>query len=47
MKKFIEFITKQLVDKSNKVSVEETTLDEHTIEINLKVVNRDMCNIIG
>ena len=37
MKKFIEFIAKQLVDNPDKVSVEETIPDEHTIALNLKV----------
>jgi predicted RNA-binding protein YlqC (UPF0109 family) len=47
MKEFIEFIAKQLVDKPDKVSVEETIPDEHTIEINLKVDNSDMGKVIG
>jgi predicted RNA-binding protein YlqC (UPF0109 family) len=47
MKEFIEFIAKQLVDKPDKVSVEETTPDEHTIELNLKVDKNDIGKIIG
>ena len=47
MKEFIEYIAKQLVDKPDKVSVEETIPDEHTIEINLKVDNSDMGKVIG
>ncbi len=37
MKEFIEFIAKQLVDNPDKVSVDEITPDEHTIELTLKV----------
>jgi predicted RNA-binding protein YlqC (UPF0109 family) len=47
VKEFIEFIAKQLVDKPDKVSVEETTPDEHTIELNLKVDNSDIGKVIG
>ena len=47
MKEFIEFIAKQLVDNPDKVSVEETTPDEHTIELNLKVDKNDIGKVIG
>ena len=47
LKEFIEFIAKQLVDIPDKVRVEETILDEHTIEINLKVDNSDIGKVIG
>ncbi len=47
MKEFIEFIAKQLVDNPDKVSVEETTPDEHTIELNLKVDKNDLGKVIG
>ena len=47
MKEFIEFIAKQLVDKPNNVIVEETTPDEHTIELNLKVDKSDIGKVIG
>jgi len=47
MKEFIEFIVKQLVDNPDKVSVEETTPDEHTIELNLKVDKSDIGKVIG
>ena len=47
MKEFIEFIAKQLVDNPDKVSVEETTPDEHTIELNLKVDKSDLGKVIG
>ena len=47
MKEFIEFIAKQLVDKPDSVIVEETTPDEHTIELNLKVDKSDLGQVIG
>ena len=47
MKEFIEFIVKQLVDNPDKVSVEETTPDEQTIELNLKVDKSDIGKVIG
>ncbi len=37
MKKFIEFIAKQLVDNPDEIRGEETTPDEHTIALNPKV----------
>jgi predicted RNA-binding protein YlqC (UPF0109 family) len=47
MKEFIEFIVKQIVDNPDKVSVEETTPDENTIELTLKVDKSDMGKAIG
>jgi len=47
MKEFVEFIAKQLVDKPDKVIVEETTPDEHTIALTLKVDKSDMGYVIG
>jgi predicted RNA-binding protein YlqC (UPF0109 family) len=47
MKEFIEYIAKQLVDNPDKVSVEETTPDEHTIELKLKVDKSDLGKVIG
>jgi uncharacterized protein len=47
MKEFIEFIAKYLVDKPEKVKVEETTLDENTIELTLKVDKTDIGKVIG
>ncbi len=47
MKEFIEFIAKQLVDNPDKVSVEETTPDEHTIDLKLKVDASDLGKVIG
>jgi hypothetical protein len=47
MKEFIEYIAKQLVDKPDKVLVEETTPDENTIELTLKVDKTDIGKVIG
>jgi predicted RNA-binding protein YlqC (UPF0109 family) len=47
MKEFIEFIAKQLVDRPDNVIVEETTPDENTIELTLKVDENDMGKVIG
>ena len=47
MKEFVEFILKQLVDYPEKVSVEETTADENTIELKLKVDQSDIGKVIG
>ena len=47
MKELIEFIAKKLVDHPDKVIVEETTPDENTIELTLKVDKTDMGKVIG
>ena len=47
MKEFIEFIAKQLVDKPDNVIVEETSPDENTIAVTLKVDQSDIGKIIG
>ncbi len=47
MKEFIEYIAKQLVDKPDNVSVEQTTPDKHTIELKLNVDKSDIGKIIG
>jgi len=47
MKEFIELIAKRLVDNPDKVSVEEITPDEHTIELTLKVDESDIGKVIG
>ncbi len=47
MREFREFKVKQLVDNPDKVSVEETTPDEHTIELILKVDKSDIGKVIG
>ena len=47
MKEFVEFIVKQLVDNPDKVIIEENTINENTIEINIKVDKDDIGKIIG
>ncbi|MCH7723606.1 MAG: KH domain-containing protein [Bacteroidetes bacterium] len=47
MKELIEFIAKLLVDKPDNVIVEETTPDENTIELTLKVDKSDIGKVIG
>jgi predicted RNA-binding protein YlqC (UPF0109 family) len=47
MKEFIEFIIKQMVDKPDKVIVEETTPNEKTIELKVRVDSSDIGKIIG
>ncbi|MCL4548475.1 MAG: KH domain-containing protein [Bacteroidetes bacterium] len=47
MKEFIEFIAKHLVDNPGSVSLEETTPDEKTIELTLKVGQDDVGKVIG
>lgn len=47
MKEFIEFIVKQLVDKPDKVFVEENTPDEKTIELRVEVDGDDVGKVIG
>jgi len=47
MKDFIEFIAKKLVDHPDKVIVEESTPDENTIALILKVDKTDIGKVIG
>ncbi len=47
MKEFIEFIAKHLVDNPGSVVLEETTPDEKTIELTLKVGAEDVGKVIG
>lgn len=47
MKEFIEHIVKQLVDEPEKVVIEETSPDEHTIALTLKVAKNDIGKVIG
>ena len=47
MKEFIEYIAKQLVDKPEKIVVEETETEENTILLTLKVDNDDIGKVIG
>jgi predicted RNA-binding protein YlqC (UPF0109 family) len=47
MKEFIEFIAKHLVDSPDSVVLEETTPDEKTVELSLKVGADDVGKVIG
>ncbi len=47
MKEFIEFIAKHLVDNPDSVSLEESSPDEKTIELTLKVGADDVGKVIG
>jgi len=47
MKEFIEFIAKKLVDHPEKVIVEESTPDENTVALTLKVDKSDIGKVIG
>jgi len=47
MKEFVEFIVKQLVDKPDKVSVEESTPNENTFEIKITVDQSDIGKVVG
>ncbi len=47
MKEFIEYIAKQLVDHPDKVIVEESTPDENTVALTLKVDKSDIGKVIG
>jgi len=47
MKEFIEFIAKHLVDNPANVVLEETSPDDKTIELTLKVGAEDVGKVIG
>lgn len=47
MKEFIEYIVKQLVDNPENVSVESTIVDDHTIDLTVKVDDKDVGKVIG
>ena len=47
MKEFVEFIVKQLVDKPDIVSVEESLPNENTFEIKIKVDQSDIGKVVG
>jgi len=47
MKEFIEFIAKHLVDNPDSVVIEESTPNERTIELTLKVGSDDVGKVIG
>jgi len=47
MKEFVEFIIKQLVDKPEKVKVDETIPNQNTIEIKVEVEKNDIGKVVG
>ena len=47
MKEFIEFTIKRLVDKPDKVFVEEAPTDDHTVEFRVEVDADDVGKVIG
>lgn len=47
MKEFIEFIVKQLVDKPEKVSVEQTSPDQKSYVIKIEVDKEDIGKVVG
>jgi hypothetical protein len=47
MKEFVEFIVKQMVDKPDKVNVEESMPNENTVEIKIKVDQSDIGKVVG
>jgi len=47
MKEFVEFIVKQLVDKPEKVKVDETIPNQYTIEIKMEVEQSDIGKVVG
>ncbi len=47
MKEFIEFIAKHLVDDPDSVVVEQSSPDEKTVELTLKVGPDDVGKVIG
>lgn len=47
MKEFIEFIVKQMVDKPEKVKIEETKPDQKTVEIIVEVDKNDIGKVVG
>jgi hypothetical protein len=47
MKEIVEFIVKQMVDKPDKVNVEESLPNENTYEIKIKVDQSDIGKVVG
>ena len=47
MKEFIEYTIKKLVDKPDKVFVEEKPSDDHTVEYHVEVDSDDVGKVIG
>ena len=43
----VKFIVKNIVDKPDNISVEESTPNDHTIEFKLKVDESDLGKVIG
>ena len=47
MKEFIEFIVKHMVDKPERVKIEESNPDQKTIEIKIEVDKNDIGKVVG
>lgn len=47
MKEFVEFIVKQLVDKPEKVKIEQSMPNQNTIELKVEVEKNDIGKIVG
>lgn len=47
MKEFVEFIAKHLVDSPDGVAIEESTPNENTVELALRVSPDDVGKVIG
>lgn len=47
VKKFIEFIVRQLVDEPDQVIVEEINNDKNTVEIKIEVSQSDIGKVVG
>jgi hypothetical protein len=47
MKEFVEFIVKQMVDKPEKVKIEESMPNQNTIEIKVEVEQSDIGKVVG
>lgn len=47
MKEFIEYIVKQLVDKPEKVKIEESSPDQLTIDLKIEVDKSDIGKVVG
>lgn len=47
LKELTEFMIKSLVEDSNNISVEEKIIDDHTLQIDIKVNESDIKKVIG
>jgi predicted RNA-binding protein YlqC (UPF0109 family) len=47
MKELIEYIVKELVDKPEKVKVEQNTTDKNTFELKIEVDRDDIGKVVG